>query len=230
MRDYVNSNIILNSRRISHKEENFIIENSSTLKKYRTRGKINKLFFFIKISLFTLLIWILLYCENYNYRLWNDKYNLKNKLDLGSKRSLAEGKEVKEPTNEELKVSSSNMQTNLEENNTEVEKLELKEEEKDKKEIIKIENENENVVEKKRESNNKVNSLHLMQKYKKILRIFNIASIVLLPLMSMTLSIVAVSTNDKDNKYVSGSNIVTSLYLVLNSILLMDLKSNSNYM
>ncbi|CRG93071.1 Plasmodium exported protein, unknown function [Plasmodium gallinaceum] len=228
MRNYINSNIILNSRCISHTEENFVIEDISTLKKYRTRGKINKLFFFIKISIFTLLIWILLYCENYNYRSWNDKYNLKNKLDLGSKRSLAEGKEVIEPTNEELKVSSSNIQTNLEENNTKVEKLELKEEEKDKKEIIKIENDN--VVEKKRENNKKVNSLNLIQKFKSFLRIFNIVSIVALPILSMTLSIIALSNSEKESKYVSGSNIVTSLYLVLNSILLMDLKSNSNNM
>ncbi|CRG92955.1 Plasmodium exported protein, unknown function [Plasmodium gallinaceum] len=228
MRDYINSNFILNSRCNSHTEENFVIEDISTLKKYHKRGKINKLFFFIKISLFTLLIWILLYCENYNYRSWNDKYNLKNKLDLGSKRSLAEGKEVIEPTKEELKVSSSNIQTNLEENNTKVEKLELKEEEKDKKEIIKIENDN--VVEKKRESNKKVNSLNLMQKYKSFLRIFNIVSIVALPILSMTLSIIALSSSEKDNKYVNGSNIVTSLYLVLNSILLLDLKSNSNNM
>ncbi|CRG96010.1 Plasmodium exported protein, unknown function [Plasmodium gallinaceum] len=230
MRDYINSNFILNSRCITHTEENFVIEDISTLKKYRTIGKINKLFFFIKISLFTLLIWILLYCENYNYRSWTDKYNLKNKLDLGSKRSLAEGKEVIEPKNEELKVSSSNIQTNLEENNTKVEKLELKEDEKDKKEIIKIENENENVVEIKRESNKKVNSLNLMQKYKSFLRIFNIVSIVILPIMSMTLSIISLSMDDKDNKYVKGSNIVTALYLVLNSILLLDLKSNSNNM
>ncbi|CRG96922.1 Plasmodium exported protein, unknown function [Plasmodium gallinaceum] len=189
MRDYINSNIILNSRCNSHTEENFVIEDISTLKKYRTRGKINKLFFFIKISLFTLLIWILLYCENYNYRSRNDKYNLKNKLYLGSKRSLAEGMEVIETTNEELKVSSSNIQTNLEENNTKVEKLELKEKEKDKKEIIKIEDENENVVEKKKESNKKENSFHLMNKYKKTLRIFYVTSIILLPLMLMTLSI-----------------------------------------
>ncbi|CRG93525.1 Plasmodium exported protein, unknown function [Plasmodium gallinaceum] len=228
MRDYIHSNIILNSICNSHTEENFVIEDISSLKKYRTRGKINKLFFFIKIFLFTLLIWILHYCENYSYRSWNDKYNLKNKLDLGSKRSLAEGKEVIEPKKEELKVSSSNIQINLEEHNTKVEKLKLKEEEKDKKEIIKIENEN--VVEKKRDSNKKVNSLHLMQKYKKILRLFNLVSLVTLPILSMTLSIIALYKNDYDNKYVNGTNVVTSLYLVLNSFLLLDLKSNSNNM
>ncbi|CRG96007.1 Plasmodium exported protein, unknown function [Plasmodium gallinaceum] len=228
MRDYINSNFILNSRCNSHTEENFVIEDISTLKIYRTRGKINKLFFFIKISLFTLLIWILLYCENYNYRSWNDKYILKNILDLGSKRSLAEGKEVIEPKNEELKVSSLNIQTNLEEINTKIEKMELKEEEKDKKEIIKIENEN--VVEIKEERNKKVNILNLMQKCKSFLSILNMPTILLLPILSMALSITALFKSDEDNKYLHASNIVTSLYLVLNSILLLYLKSNSNNM
>ncbi|CRG95450.1 Plasmodium exported protein, unknown function [Plasmodium gallinaceum] len=214
MRNLIISNVTSKSRNNTHIAENFIIEDISTSRKYHAKGKINKFIFFIKVFLFTLL--------NIQRSL-NEKCSLKNNLNLGAKRFLAENKEITELTNDELKTRLSDLLKTLEEKNTKDSNVQS-DVVQGKVETIEIENENS--VSRREKSNKKINSRDLMEKYKKCMRLFNLASIILLPVLSMTVSIVAFTSTDQ--KYINISNIITSLYLVLNSILLSDLRSNKD--
>ncbi|CRG85842.1 Plasmodium exported protein, unknown function [Plasmodium relictum] len=90
------TNIILNitkkPKHYSHIDDSFIASDTSCLKVYSTREKINKFFFPIKFFLFIFLIWILQCSNNCTCRPMDTKYILKDKFDLRTARLLAEGR------------------------------------------------------------------------------------------------------------------------------------------
>ncbi|CRG83976.1 fam-h protein [Plasmodium relictum] len=99
------SNYRMHPRYYSHVTKGFTTTDMSTLEIYIKKEKTNILYFLIKFFIFTISIWIL-QCSNTldSYRSWNYKNDLKNILDLGPKRSLAESNDTIEQTKSKLRL------------------------------------------------------------------------------------------------------------------------------
>ncbi|CRG84733.1 fam-h protein [Plasmodium relictum] len=94
-------NICVNSGYYSYIGEDCIVKDMSASKIYNKKEKKYTLNFFI----FTFLIWILQCSNNWNScRSWNHESDLKNVLNLGDKRSLAENKGIIKQRSEGLKL------------------------------------------------------------------------------------------------------------------------------
>ncbi|CRG84686.1 fam-h protein [Plasmodium relictum] len=128
-----------------HVSEGFITTDISTLKLYSKREKKNILYFLMKFFLFTFLIWILQYSNNWvSYKSRNQGNSLKNVLNLGYERSLAESNNTIKQTKEGLNyydqqniletyLESRNEQNEIEENIDVEQENEIKTKEKNKK-------------------------------------------------------------------------------------------------
>ncbi|CRG84991.1 fam-h protein [Plasmodium relictum] len=87
-------NIIVYPIYYSHIAKGFITTDISNIKMYHKKEKKYALHFVIKFFIFSLLIWVLQYSNNWDFcRSWNYENNLKNVSILGTKRSLAENKD-----------------------------------------------------------------------------------------------------------------------------------------
>ncbi|CRG84694.1 fam-h protein [Plasmodium relictum] len=74
-----------------HVYKSYITTDMSAIKIYNKKEKKYALYFFIKLFVFSFLIWVLQCSDNlYSSRSWNYDNDLKNVLNLGAKRLLAE--------------------------------------------------------------------------------------------------------------------------------------------
>ncbi|CRG85168.1 fam-h protein [Plasmodium relictum] len=79
----------------SHTSKGFITKDISTIKISHKKEKKYRLHFFIKFFIYAFLIWILQYSNNLGTcETWNYENNLKNVINLGVKRSLAENNDT----------------------------------------------------------------------------------------------------------------------------------------
>ncbi|CRG85077.1 fam-h protein [Plasmodium relictum] len=98
-------NICVNSGYYSHIAKDYIAEDISNSKIYNKKEKKNIFNFFTNFFIFAFLIWILQCSNNWNScKTWHHENDLKNVLNLGDKRSLAENKGVIKQRNEGLKL------------------------------------------------------------------------------------------------------------------------------
>ncbi|CRG84701.1 fam-h protein [Plasmodium relictum] len=143
----------------SHVAKGSITTDRSTLKIYNKKEKKNILDFLIKFFIFTFLIWILQVSSSCDScRSWNYENDLKKTLNLGAKRSLAEGENIKKPIGEELKLCEHDVIDDPESKNKKEEKeeKEKEEEEEEKEEEEEEEKEEEKEEEEKEEKNKNV--------------------------------------------------------------------------
>ncbi|CRG84954.1 fam-h protein [Plasmodium relictum] len=117
------SNYRMHPRYYSHLSKSFITTDMLTLKIYSKRENKNILYFLIKFFIFTFLIWISQCSNNWNtYETWNYENNLKNILNLGDKRALAESNDtIKQKKGLQCHGQQGMMTINLESNNEQIE-------------------------------------------------------------------------------------------------------------
>ncbi|CRG84687.1 fam-h protein [Plasmodium relictum] len=158
--------------------KDLITTDVSTLKLCSKREKKNLLYFLMKSFIFILLIWILKFYNNWDsYKSWNHENGLKNVLDLGYKRSLAESNDAIKQTKKGLNYHDQHdiLETYSESRN---EKNEIEEN---------IDVEQEGEIETERKNQNVKLIERTLDKCKSNLKLFLLGFSILLSLLSLVL-------------------------------------------